>query len=184
MSVRSFVFPLSVFLVCGCVDINQPDPAPQQQTSQAPTEPGTESQAPSSHEQAPSAPPRPTIAKEDGRLVDLQAEQAKNPELVIIDNKINASDPISAIGSAYVTQTSRVQALNMQHQLKLMQAEKGRPLNFNEFKDLVKQLNIQFNKLPPYRMFGYDSKTGEIAIIEDKAMKKKIYDEKGIPWDE
>ena len=184
MKVWFSAIALGLFLNCGCADVDEPAPVPQQQNVQS------HASAPSSHSShtetpaAPVAPPRPTVPQEDGRLVDMQTEMAKNPNIVVIDNKIQGSDPISALGSAYVTQTSRVQALNMQQNLRIMQAEKGRPLNFAEFEGLVKQLNIQCNKLPPYRMFGYDSKTGEISILEDKAMKKTIYEEKGIPWDE
>ena len=179
-------FVLSASIVCGCTDVNEP--APQQQPT--PTPNSTPSTA-SGHEQSPSqttptqtTPSTSSIPKEDGRLVDMQAEQAKNPDLVVVDGKIKGSDPISAAGSAYVSMTSGVQAQNMQHNVRIMQAEKGRPLTFDEFQGLAKQLNIQFNKMPPYRMFGYDSKTGEVVVLEDKAMKKKIYEEKGIPWDE
>ncbi len=182
MQVRFFPIVLCMLTVCGCTDVNEP--APQQQATQTPATPNSTPAEPSSHAQSPPQPQRPSIPKEDGRLVDLQAEQAKNPDLVVVDGKIKGSDPISAAGSAYVSMTSGVQAQNMQHNVRIMQAEKGRPLTFTEFEGLAKQLNIQFNKMPPYRMFGYDSKTGEVVVLEDKAMKKKIYEEKGIPWDE
>ena len=46
---------------------------------------------------------------------------------------------------------------------------------------ITKQNHVEFAKLPPYKMYGYDSQTGGIVILEDKAEKIRLYKEAGIP---
>ena len=33
-------------------------------------------------------------------------------------------------------------------------------------------------------MYGYDSQTGQIVVLEDAALKKQIFEEKGIPLED
>jgi hypothetical protein len=44
--------------------------------------------------------------------------------------------------------------------------------------------DLQFKWLKPYQMYGYDSDTGTLVVLEDKADKKRIYEAAGIPLDE
>lgn len=130
-----------------------------------------------------SANPQQTISDVDAQLVDYQKVK-DDPNIVVIENKAKGQDPISFAASAYVSLSTKAQALAFQHQLKLMQAANGTWPTFQEFQQTAKQMRVEFNRMKPYQMYGYDPKTGEIMILEDQQKKKQIYEEKGIPLDE
>lgn len=121
----------------------------------------------------------------EARLVEWPKAKEKMPSLEVVENKVQGNDPISVAASAYVSLSSKAESLNFQHQLNIMkEINEGRPISFQEFQNLAKQMRIQFKNQPAYRYYGYDTKTGGIVVLEDKAEKKRIYEEKGIPWNE
>ena len=133
----------------------------------------------------PAEPAKPTgsiIGKLEGKIVDL-AEAKKNPKIVELDNKVTGSDPLTASFSAYVSITSRASMLNFKHQMDILKETNGGSQypSFKETMQLMKQMNIQVNSLPPYQMYGYDVKTGGLVHLEDKAEKIRMYKEKSIP---
>jgi hypothetical protein len=125
------------------------------------------------------------IGKTDGKVVDMKKAMAENPDLVIVQNKIEGNDPFSAYGSAYVSMTSNISINAFKHNLNLwknMPENDRRNPTYKKFMEMAKEL--QFNRLPPYQMYGYDSDTGNIMVLEDKADKKRRYEAAGIPLDE
>ena len=133
----------------------------------------------------PAEPAKPSgsiIGKMDGKVVDL-AEAKKNPKIVELDNKVTGSDPLTASFSAYVSITSRASMLNFKHQMDILKETNGGSQypSFKETQQLMKQLKIEVNSLPPYQMYGYDVKTGGLVHLEDKAEKIRMYKERSIP---
>ncbi len=126
-----------------------------------------------------------TIPDVEARLVEWPKAKQETPGLEVVDNKAQGGDPLSFAASAYVTLASRAEVTNFKHNLDIMKAaNEDRPVSFQQFKDLAKQCRIQFQNQPAYRYYGYDTQTGDIVVLEDKAEKKRIYKEKGIPYEE
>ena len=131
----------------------------------------------------PAAPATKPIPKVAAKLVNMP-EALKNPNIVVSENKITGSDPLSAAASAYVSQRARVQMLSFKSSIKTHKAVNGKNPTYKEFMQLVQKHRIEFNTMPAYRMYGYDPQTGGIAILEDKAEKARLHKEAGIPLDE
>ena len=130
------------------------------------------------------APPKRTgiIGKTTAKVIDMQAEMAKNPNLKVVENKVGGGDPITVAASAYISMSSRIAKLNFDNNLKLWKATNdNRNPSYKEFMVMAKDLN--FAMLPPYQMYGYDTKTGSLVTLEDKADKKKRYEAAGIPFE-
>ncbi len=144
----------------------------------APAAPATNNATPT-----PVAPvdPKAALGKQPAKLVDLN-EAKKNPKIVVVTGKIMADDPLNAAMQAYFSIPARAQIANFQNQLRISkELNDGKPLNHGQFMELVQQLRIEFLPLPPWQMLGYDSKTGDIVVLEDKGEKIRLFKEKNIP---
>lgn len=125
------------------------------------------------------------IGKTTARINDV-AELRKNPKIVEVENKVTGSDPFTASFSAYVSITSRASVENFKHQMDILKAasDNNSYPPFKEAEKLMKQLRIELAALPPYQLYGYDSKTGAISVFEDKAEKIRLYKLNNVPLDE
>jgi hypothetical protein len=122
------------------------------------------------------------IGKTAATVVDMKAEMAKNPSLKVVENKTQGGDPVTVAASAYVAATSQIGKLNFENQLKLWKVTNGdKNPSYQEFMTMAKDLN--FARLPPYQMYGYNQETGSLVTLEDKADKKKRYEAAGIPFE-
>ena len=124
----------------------------------------------------------PSFPQEPGKLVDAR-EALQNKKIVVSSGKITGEDPLTAAAQAYFSVRARAQILNFKHQVNLTResTNDGKPLSTEQFMELVRMMKIEFMHLPPWQMMGYDSKTGEIMVLEDKAQKISIYKQRGIP---
>ena len=132
---------------------------------------------------APAAQPTgASFPQEAGKLVDAR-EALKNPKIVVSSGKITGDDPLTAAAQAYFSVRARAQILNFKHQVNLTResTNDGKPLSTEQFMELVQMMKIEFMHLPPWQMMGYDSKTGEIMVLEDKGEKISRYKQAGIP---
>lgn len=174
---------MRIFMCCllaagliGCKMKDDPEPAKAEKAQTAGIEAGQQSAAIVNTK---------TIPEIEARLVEWPKAKQQMPGLEVVENKVQGGDPISVAASAYVSLSSRAESLNFQHQLNIMkEINEGRPISFKQFQDLARQCRIKFQNQPAYRYYGYDSKTGGLVVLEDKIEKKRIYEEKGIPWDE
>lgn len=130
-------------------------------------------------EQAAQKPENVPITKREARLVDKQKALAENPDLIEVENKINASDPLTAVAQSYFTLGSRAHVAAMQHNLRIQKEIDGRWPTFEEFQQSLKQNNVKLSGLYAYQMYAYDQTTGGLTILEDRAEKKRIYEEAG-----
>lgn len=124
------------------------------------------------------------IGKTTNEVVDKQQAMADNPNLVVVEDKVKGSDPLTVAGSAYVVMSARVSTFGFQQALKVFKAQHGRNPTYEEFTQMMQENNVQFAKMRPYRKYGYDAETGGIVILEDKALKAEIFKERGIPLEE
>ncbi len=107
----------------------------------------------------------------------------KNPDIKVVDGKIEGVDPFTQAGSAYVSMASRVSTLGMQQAIKAHKALNDRFPTYDQYMKMMKENRIEFAKLPPYKMYGYDDETGHILVLEDNRKKAELYKAAGIPLD-
>ena len=124
------------------------------------------------------------IGKTTAEVVDKQQAMAENPDLVIVDSKVSTSDPITFAARAYIAKSAQVSTFGFQRAVQTYQAEYDRYPSYDEFLRMMKENRVQFAEMPSYRMYGYEAQTGTIVILEDKALKAKIYEQAGIPVDD
>lgn len=127
--------------------------------------------------------PSSIIGKTTAKVVDKKAEMAKNPNLVVVENKVQGDDPITVVGSAYVSASSRISLLNFKNNMNIWKATNdNQNPSYAEFMKMAKDLN--YAALPPYQMYGYDAETGSLVTLQDNADKKQRYEAAGIPFEE
>lgn len=116
------------------------------------------------------------IAPQDVKtLVDARQARAQNPKLVEVENRINATDPVSAAGSAYFAITTRAQLLNMEHAIKIYKADNdNKHPPFAEFSRMLKDANVELKGLYRWQVYAYDDQTGELLILEDPDRKREL----------
>jgi len=125
-----------------------------------------------------------TFGKSEARLVDY-AEARKNPRIVQVENRIDASDPLTASYQSYFSLGSRATLAGFRHNLNLQkELNGGNWPSFEEFSRSVQQMRIEFVPILPWQMLAYDQTDGSLVLLEDKGEKIQRYRAKGIPLDE
>ena len=97
---------------------------------------------------------------------------------VVSDQKINATNPITAPLSAYSPMVERIEMSSIKQAVDLFQAENGRfPKDYEEFMEkVVKPNNIRLPVLPYGGKYQYDEKTHSLMIVrsgQDAATQKR-----------
>lgn len=174
---KQFLMSLLIGLtLMGCAQktIQQPEQA---------TEPAANGAA-----EAPAEPekkdPESIFGGKTNEVVDMKKAMAENPDLVVVENKINAGDPLSQSMQAYVSLRSKASILGMEHAIKTHKALHDRNPTYAEFMKIMKDNRIEFTKLYVYQKYGYDGEEGKIVVLEDKADKARRYKEADIPLEE
>ena len=122
------------------------------------------------------------VGKTTAKVVDYKKATAENPNLVVVKNEVRGNDPITVAGSAYISASSRVSAAAFQHQIDLMkELNGGKWPTFEEYQAEARRQNIRFSELPAYQMWGYDDQTGQVMILEDRAVKAQMREAAGLP---
>lgn len=167
---RLIALLISGLTILGCAD-RKPDAEPAAEAPAA---------APQAQAAVPAAqPPREVAFKREAKLVDKNKAMAENPALIEVENKINASDPITAISQSYFNAASRIHTVQLKHSVDLMKASEDRWPTFEEFEKLLKQHTVELTGLYPWQVYAYDDQTGGISILEDRAEKKRQYEAAG-----
>ena len=128
--------------------------------------------------------PESIFGGKTNEVVDMKKAMAENPDLVVVENKINAGDSLSQSMQAYVPLRSKASVLGMEHAIKTHKVLNDRNPTYEEFMKIMKDNRIEFTKLYVYQKYGYDSEEGKIVVLEDKADKARRYKEAGIPQEE
>ncbi len=158
----------------GCQQASEPSPVAKPEESVAPVEQAT-----------PAEPPKPEgFSQVTFKLVDKRKSLQDNPALVEVKNTTNASDPWSAAAQSYFTIGSKASLLGLQHSIELHKAQFDKPPTFAEFETMYRQAGVQFKGLYPWQAYAYDDEEGTVCILEDRAEKKRMHEEKGVPYAE
>lgn len=142
-----------------------------------------------------SAPPpqtnQQTIPNVEPKIVEWPKYGQEHPNVVPVDGKVEGFDPYSSAASAYVNIPARIEGMaagynaKLQSQIDALDGGKDpQPMSYQAFVNDYKKSGRRFKATRPYRLYGYNPKTGNVVLLEDKAMKARIYKEKGIPLDE
>jgi len=121
---------------------------------------------------------RPNLVKRKTQVVvNYTLATEENPKLYEVENTITGKDPLSTSLEGYVAASSKVNKMQMQHQINLMKAPTGVNPTHEELMDAIKNNNIQLNALPDYQMYAYNEETGEFLILEDPEAKEEFQKE-------
>lgn len=190
---QSASFALLLAFSLGAVGCNKPsgsnsaatgEPAIEQTTQSEAGEPSAENPEMSGDAAATPAaeqPRQPNLVKRrTSEVLHKQKAMSENPKLVQVENKVNASDPLTSSLQGYISISSRANVLNFQHQLNLMKAmnESGKAPTHAEVLQLLQQTQMDFNALPDYQFYAYDEETGTFLILEDTEAKEKFFNQK------
>ncbi|WP_339908843.1 hypothetical protein [Symmachiella dynata] len=129
---------------------------------------------------APERKSKSIIGKTTAEVVDMAAIRDDPNIQSVADQKLNITDPISGAGTLYFRMAGRVSMFGMQNAVKLYQAQHEKFPSLEEFKKIMKENNVEFAKLRPYEMYGYDETTGELAVLQDLKLKAEIYAKHGL----
>ncbi|MCA8986820.1 MAG: hypothetical protein KDA78_04225 [Planctomycetaceae bacterium] len=168
MSLKSrFVLAAVLFtLPTGC-DQPQPEKAPV--TAQNPPEAQTSEPEPEK---------RPNLVKrKTTEIVDKNKILTERPDLIEVQNSVTGSDPLTTSLTGYIAASSRVNVMNMQHQIDLMRASEDRNPTYQELMDMMRESRMELNALPDYQMYAYDDQSGKFLILEDPVAKKEFQDQ-------
>lgn len=192
---------LAVCLAAGCADFEDALNTERQPTTPPGILPADQAggieEAAGTNEAAPAAPPaqgepapatpdqKPgIIGKMTAKVVDKQKAMSENPKLIVKESTPEGQDPLSYAASAYISLRSKASTFGFQSELKNFKVLNERNPTYEEFTDMMKRNRIEFAELPPFQMYGYDSQTGEIAVLEDPEEKARRYKEAGIELNE
>lgn len=123
------------------------------------------------------------IGKTTAEVVDVRKVR-ENPNIRAVgDRKIPIADPISQAGSAYFIAVSKTSTLGLQRSIQLYQATNNKYPTYDEFMRMMKENRVEFAKLRPYELYGYDEESGEILVLEDTQKKAELYEAVGLDAD-
>ncbi|MBC8289689.1 MAG: hypothetical protein H8E37_05160 [Planctomycetes bacterium] len=180
--IRSFAAIVVLAVVSGCGGVKPPEPTPDSTAGE--TTPAAGQTVPAESGQPPAAPKQVTFGKTKARLVDY-AEATQDPKVIEVENKINASDPLTASYQSYFSIGSRAMILAFKHNLNLQKELNGGSWpSFEQFSADIKKMNVELVPILPWQMFAYNQQNGSIVLLEDKGDKIKRYKAKDIPLDD
>jgi hypothetical protein len=102
---------------------------------------------------------------------------------VVSDQKIHATDPITAPLSAYGPMAEKVSIIAVEHAVNLFNATEGRfPKDYDEFMEkIIKANNIQLPVLPYGGKYQYDEKNHALVVVRAAPEEKKDADGRAKP---
>jgi|GEM_PF-4048238 len=168
----------SAGLVSGCTSAKD-QPKPQQQTQSQKNSSNTDGLENDVPKRRVHKDDKGIIGKTTNEIVDLQKALKENPKLIMITkNRIAGSDPLTQSMSAYLSLASRVRMLAFKHDLDIARNfGDGSPLSYDDVVKRMKKYDIELTMLYAWQKYAYDSKKGDIVILEDAELKAKILDD-------
>jgi hypothetical protein len=148
-------FSLGLILLAGCLDFSSKTPADNQ-----PAKPASEASGQGIF----------------GKTTQEIGEHDKNKaNQAVSDQKIHATDPITAPLSAYGPIMERIATTEITYAVKIFHAENERyPKDLDEFMEkIVKANNIRLPVLPYKGRYEYDVEKHELMIVRDAEDAKK-----------
>ncbi|HUG18750.1 MAG TPA: hypothetical protein VMM56_07210 [Planctomycetaceae bacterium] len=134
-------------------------------------------------EEQPKKDPKGILNKTTAQVVDAKKALAENPDLVVVENGKFGTNYLTGLANVRVMVASQVSTLGMQQAVQAHQAEHGRWPTYDEFMGIMKQYGIRFTEVFAWQKYGYNEDDGTIVLFTDEALKKKIYEEKGLDYE-
>lgn len=119
------------------------------------------------------------------KIVDRNKAIAENPDLVEVVNETDATGYMEAISQSHFAAVSKLNTAQMEYNSKLQSfidaTDNGgadpKPQTFEEFSKAVKMNSNNMKGLYPWQAYAYDETTGKVTVLEDRAEKKRMYEE-------
>jgi hypothetical protein len=99
------------------------------------------------------------------------------PEIVKLrpDLKVmSKSTTGSFVTTSYYAPASRASALAFKHNMDIWKATNDRYPTYREYISQTKQFKLEMAKLPPWQVWAYNERTGELKVLEDPKKKAEI----------
>jgi hypothetical protein len=134
-------------------------------------------------EAAPKKDPKGILNKTTTKVVDAKKALAENPNLVVVERGDLGNNYFSQIANARVMVAAQISKLNVQHAMDLHQAEHGKYPTYEEFMGIMKRDGYRLTEVYAWQTYGYNEDDGSMVLFTDEALKKKIYEEKGLDYE-
>ena len=183
----------SGIIVSGCGSLADSLPKPDKSASSstaAPTDAAATVEAPVAAPGSPAATAAPgsdvpqassSHVGKKTRVILNAKELESNPDWTVITLKTEGADPLSVAGSTYNRAAAFTGSLGIVQWLKTEQALNGKWPSYIELQQFMKAnpaLELPATKV--YQAYGYDERTGQMVILENKDQKEIRYEELGI----
>ncbi len=167
-------------LACGCVDPTafQKKAEQVQETAAAPPA----SEIPMQPAQPVAG--QPVIPDVEAVIVDKQQVLVEHPDWTETEEKITATDPLSAASQSYFSLGQRVHLLNFKHNIDIFHAANDRWPTYDEMIEMFRQFDVKLKNLKPWQVYAYDQTDGTMVVMEDLAEKKRRYEAAGLEYKE
>ena len=135
-------------------------------------------------QQPAAAPPvmQPVIPDVEAVIVDKQKVLVEHPDWKETEEKITATDPLSAASQSYFALGQRVQLLNFKHNVDIFHAANDRWPTYDEMIEMFRQFDVRLKHLKPWQVYAYDQTDGTMVVMQDLAEKKRRYDAAGLEF--
>ena len=112
--------------------------------------------------------PKSIIGQTTAKVVNKKTFLQAYPRMKIVDNQFRTSDPLSAAVGAYVSVRAKASLFGMQRALKQHVVLNSRFPTYKEFVQMMRDHRVTFVELPANRVYAYDSKGGNIIVLEEQ----------------
>ena len=134
-------------------------------------------------DEKPKKDPKGILNKTTSKIVDAKKALAENPDLVIVEGGDLGNNYFTQIANARVMIAAQLSKHNLKHAMDLHQAQHGKYPTYDEFVAIVKRDGYKMTEVFAWQMYGYNEDDGSVVLFTDEALKKKIYDEKGLDYE-
>lgn len=131
-------------------------------------------------------PEPPGFSQLEWKIVDRNKALAENPDLVEVVNETEAGGYLEAVSQSGFAAMSKINTAQMEYNSKVQSyidatdsREDPKPQTFEEFNKAAKMNSNNIKGLYPWQVYAYDETTGKVTILEDRAEKKRMYEEIG-----
>jgi hypothetical protein len=139
--------------------------------------------APAKAEEKPKKDSKGILNKTTAEVVDAKKALAENPDLKIVEGGNYGTNYFTQLANIRVQVASQVSRFGMQEAVQAHQAEFGKWPTYDEFMKIMKDNGVEFTQVFAWQKYGYNEDDGSIVLFTDEALKKKIYEEKHLDYD-
>lgn len=178
---KRILYASLAILACGCIDPSAFQKKADEAAEAAAAPPAVEAPARQAEPVA-AQPGQPVIPDVEAVIVDKQQVLIEHPDWTETEEKITATDPLSAVSQSYFALGQRVHLLNFKHNVDIFYAANERWPTYDEMLEMFRQFDVKLKHLKPWQVYAYDQTDGTMVVMEDLADKKRRYEEIGLEY--